>query len=142
MSQLSIKEMYQILGELIKDGYGDKQFQIYYDSETAYTTIPKKSRIFVFKQGIRFSDYAEPFIAKDRLIEGILEEINTKKIDYTPDPGLRVTYDEINECHMCKHLKTDRMLRVHCDINDADFLTNNGDCQNFEDYREYLDRRL
>lgn len=142
MSQLSIKEMYYILGELIKDGYGDKQFQMYYDSESAYTTIPKKSRIFVFKRGIRFSDYAEPFIAKDRLIEGILEEINTKKIDYTPDPNLRVAYDEEYECHMCKHLKTDRMLRLRCDINDADFLTNNGDCQNFEDYREYLDRRL
>lgn len=140
MSQLSIKEMYQILGELIKDGYGDKQFQIYYDSETAYTTIPKKSRIFVFKQGIRFSDYAEPFIATDRLIEGILEEINAKKINYTPDPELRVTYDEGHECHVCKHLHIDRMFNLHCDINDADFLLNNGDCQNFEDYREDLNR--
>ena len=142
MSQLSIKEMYQILGELIKDGYGDKQFQIYYYSETAYTTIPKKSRIFVFKQGIRFSDYAEPFIATDRLIEGVLDEINAKKIDYTPDPKLRVTYNEGHECHVCKHLRADRMFRLRCDINDADFLLNNGDCQNFEDYREDLDRRL
>ncbi len=73
MTELSIKELHVVLGELIKDGYGDKEFQLYYDSETVYTTIPKKSRIFIFKNGVRFSDYEE--CHKDRLIEGILEDL-------------------------------------------------------------------
>lgn len=75
MTELSIKELHVILGELIKDGYGDKEFQLYYDSETVYTTIPKKSRIFIFKKGVRFSDYEEYYMSKDRLIEGILEDL-------------------------------------------------------------------
>ena len=74
MTDLTINELHQLLGELIKDGYGNKKFQIYTDMETKYTSIPKKSRIFVFTNSIRFSDY-ENFISKDRLIEGILEKM-------------------------------------------------------------------
>lgn len=75
MTELSIKELHVVLGELIKDGYGDREFQLYYDSETVYTTIPKKSRIFIFGKGVRFSDYEESYMSKDRLIEGILEDL-------------------------------------------------------------------
>ena len=71
---LKIKELHKILGELIADGYGDREFQIFYDSDTVYTTIPKKSRILVFSKGIRFSDYEEDS-SRDGLIEGILEKL-------------------------------------------------------------------
>lgn len=74
MTDLKIKELHKILGELIADGYGDREFQIFYDSDTVYTTIPKKSRILVFSKGIRFSDYEEDS-SRDGLIEGILEKL-------------------------------------------------------------------
>ena len=76
---LSIKDLYTVLGELIADGYGDKQFQMYYDNESKYTNIPIKSRIFVYNRAIRFSDYKESFIEKDRTIEGILENLKKEK---------------------------------------------------------------
>ena len=57
MTEYKIKELYKILGALIKDGYGDKEFQIWYDSETVYTTIPKGSKIEINSKGIRFTDY-------------------------------------------------------------------------------------
>ena len=50
--QYTIKELYKILGALIQDGYGNKEFQIYYDSETTYTTIPKGSRILVLSKAV------------------------------------------------------------------------------------------
>ena len=76
---LSIKDLYTVLGELIADGYGNKQFQLYYDNETKHTNIPIKSRVFVYDKGIRFSDYKELFIEKDRTIEGILENLKKEK---------------------------------------------------------------
>ena len=57
MTEYKIKELYKILEALIKDGYGDKEFQIWYDSETVYTTIPKGSKIEIYSKGIRFTDY-------------------------------------------------------------------------------------
>ena len=51
-----IKELYKILGALIDDGYGNREFQLYYDSETTYTSIPKGSRILVLSKAIRFTD--------------------------------------------------------------------------------------
>ena len=56
-NQYTIKELYKILGALIDDGYGNKEFQIYYDSETVYTTIPKGSKIELNNKGVRFTDY-------------------------------------------------------------------------------------
>ena len=76
---LSIKDLYTVLGELIADGYGNKQLQISYDNETKHTHIPVKSRVFVHDRAIRFSDYKESFIEKDRTIEGILENLKKEK---------------------------------------------------------------
>lgn len=56
-SEYSVRDLYKILGALIDDGYGDREFQLYYDSEIVYTTIPKGSRIRVLSNGIRFTDY-------------------------------------------------------------------------------------
>ena len=55
--QLTIKQLHIILGELIKDGYGDKEFQLWYDGEIVYTSIPKGSAITLFKESVRFTDY-------------------------------------------------------------------------------------
>lgn len=55
--QLTIKELEDILSGLIEEGHGDKEFQIYYDSECVYTTIPKGSKIQVLPDGVRFTDY-------------------------------------------------------------------------------------
>ena len=55
--EYTVNEMYKILGALIEDGYGDREFQLYYDGETVYTTIPKGSRILVLSKAIRFTDY-------------------------------------------------------------------------------------
>lgn len=55
--QLTIKELHEVLGELIEQGHGDKEFQIYYDSETVYTTISKDSPIRLIGDGVRFTDY-------------------------------------------------------------------------------------
>lgn len=74
--QVTIKELHQILGDLIEGGHGDKEFQMWYDSETVYTTIPKKSRIIVFKKGIRFSDYVGTGRDKKGRIEEILKILN------------------------------------------------------------------
>lgn len=57
MTELTISELHKILSELIEKGNCDKEFQLYYDSETVYTTIPKGSRIRVLSNGIRFTDY-------------------------------------------------------------------------------------
>ena len=55
--ELTIKQLHTILGELIADGYGNRKFQLYYDSETTYTSIPKGSAIRLFSNAVRFTDY-------------------------------------------------------------------------------------
>ena len=55
--ETTIKELHSILTKLIKQGHGDKEFQIYYDSECVYTTIPKDSAIRILSDGVRFTDY-------------------------------------------------------------------------------------
>ena len=55
--QLTINELHKILTKLIEDGHGDKEFQMYYDSECVYTTIPKGSKIRFIGNGVRFTDY-------------------------------------------------------------------------------------
>ena len=54
---LTISQLHEILSELIKDGHGDKKFEIYYDGECVYTTIPKGSAIRFIDNGVRFTDY-------------------------------------------------------------------------------------
>ena len=54
---LTINELHDILTDLIEKGYGDKEFQIYYDAEFVYTTIPKGSKIRINEEGVRFTDY-------------------------------------------------------------------------------------
>lgn len=57
MSELTISELHTILTELINQGHGDKEFQLYYDSECVYTSIPKGSKVRIFEDGVRFTDY-------------------------------------------------------------------------------------
>ena len=57
MTELTIKELHKVLGDLICMGHGDKEFQIWYDSETCYTSIPKASEVTVTSEYVRFSDY-------------------------------------------------------------------------------------
>ena len=57
MTELTISELYEILTDLIEDGHGDKEFQLYYDSECVYTTISKGSKIRILDDGVRFTDY-------------------------------------------------------------------------------------
>ena len=73
--QVTLKELHTILGDLIECGHGDKEFQIYYDSETVYTTIPKGSRILVFGKGIRFSDYEIKDPSEEGAIGWLLEKL-------------------------------------------------------------------
>ena len=54
---LTIQELHDILHELIEQGHGDKEFQLYYDSECVYTTIPKGNKIRLIGEGVRFTDY-------------------------------------------------------------------------------------
>lgn len=72
-SQYKIKELHKILGALIDDGYGDREFQLWCDSETVYTTIPKGSRVLVLSKAIRFTDYDDGTCHIDDL-EDILNE--------------------------------------------------------------------
>ena len=58
MTELTISELHKILTELIKKGHGDKEFQLYYDSEYVYTTITKGSKIRLLEDGVRFTDYS------------------------------------------------------------------------------------
>ena len=55
--QLTISDLHKILGKLIEKGHGDKEFQLFYDSEYVYTSIPKDSPIRIFEDGVRFTDY-------------------------------------------------------------------------------------
>ena len=55
--ELTIKELHEILSKLIEEGHGDKEFQMYYDSECVYTTIPVGSKIRILADGVRFTDY-------------------------------------------------------------------------------------
>ena len=57
MSDLTIRELHHILTKLIEQGHGNKEFQLYYDSECVYTTIPKGSKIRIYDEGVRFTDY-------------------------------------------------------------------------------------
>lgn len=59
MTELTISELQTILTELIQKGHGDKEFQLYYDSEMVYTTISKGSKIRILEDGVRFTDYKE-----------------------------------------------------------------------------------
>lgn len=54
---MSIFELCEVLNVLIEKGYGDYEFQLYYDSEVVYTTIPKKSKVRIIGNGVRFTDY-------------------------------------------------------------------------------------
>lgn len=57
--QLTISDLHKILGKLIEKGHGDKEFQLYYDGECVYTSIPKDSPIRIFEDGVRFTDYEQ-----------------------------------------------------------------------------------
>ena len=65
MTGYKIKELYKLLEALIDDGYGNREFQLSYDGDLVYTTIPKGSRVLVPKgsrvlvlsKAIRFTDY-------------------------------------------------------------------------------------
>ena len=54
---LTISELHEILTELIEKGHGDKEFQLFYDGECVYTTIPKNSPVRAIGNGIIFTDY-------------------------------------------------------------------------------------
>ena len=56
MTQLTISELHKILTELIENGHGDKEFQLYYDYECVYTSIPKGNKIRILEDGVRFTD--------------------------------------------------------------------------------------
>lgn len=68
-----IKELYKILGALIDDGYGNREFQLSYDGDLVYTTIPRGSRVLVLSKAIRFTDYDDGTCHIDDLDE-ILNE--------------------------------------------------------------------
>lgn len=70
--QLTISELHKILGELIKDGYGNREFQLWCDSETVYTTIPKGSAITLINKAVRFTDYDD---GKCHLCEDLMERL-------------------------------------------------------------------
>lgn len=72
---ITIKELHTLLEGLIEDGYGNREFQMYYDTDYAYTTIPKGSRILVLSKSIRFSDYENPNIDEEGKIENILKKL-------------------------------------------------------------------
>ena len=72
---ITINELHTLLEGLIEDGYGNKEFQMYYDTEYAYTNIPKESRILVLSKSIRFSDYENPNIDEEGKIENILKKL-------------------------------------------------------------------
>ena len=74
--KLTINELHTILGELIEDGYGYRNFELLYDNECAKTSIPKKSRIFITNDSIRFSDHQENWLPESRLISGILRDLD------------------------------------------------------------------
>lgn len=57
MTGYKIKELYKLLEALIDDGYGNREFQLSYDGDLVYTTIPKGSRVLVLSKAIRFTDY-------------------------------------------------------------------------------------
>lgn len=70
-----IKELYKILRALIDDGYGDKEFQVYYNNEKNHTSIPKGSRVLVFSKAIRFTDKDDGEIHINDLEEILKEEL-------------------------------------------------------------------
>ena len=96
MADLKIKELHEILGELIADGYGDKKFEIFYDSETVYTSIPKKSRVLVFSNSIRFSDYEETHKPTDHLIEGILGKLGAAEVSINKNLLEKIRHDLVS----------------------------------------------
>ncbi|WP_406533970.1 hypothetical protein [Methanobrevibacter sp.] len=56
-NSLTIIELHDILTKLINRGEGDKEFQIFYDRECVYTTIPKDSKIRILDDSVRFTNY-------------------------------------------------------------------------------------
>ena len=79
--QLTISELYLILGELIADGYGNREFQLWYDSETAFTSIPKGSSITLINKAVRFTDYNDGKCHYDKTLIDILENMVMNDID-------------------------------------------------------------
>lgn len=72
----TIKELYIILGELIADGYGNREFQLLYDSECVFTSIPKGSSITLMSKAVRFTDYDD---GKCHLNDKMMNMINEGK---------------------------------------------------------------
>ena len=54
---LTVKEMYDLLGELIEKGYKDNEVRLSYDSDCVYTTIPKSVDPIIGFDYIILSDY-------------------------------------------------------------------------------------
>lgn len=54
---LTVKELHDILHELIEQGHGDKEFRIRYDSDTVYTTFHKDVDPVIGFDYVEFSDY-------------------------------------------------------------------------------------
>lgn len=71
--QLTISELHKIIGELIADGYGNREFQLWYDSETAVTSIPKGSAITLINKAVRFTDYDDGKCHYDKSLLEVLK---------------------------------------------------------------------
>lgn len=71
--QLTIKQLHMILGELIADGYGNREFQLWYDNETRFTSIPKGSAITLINKAVRFTDHDDGKCHLDDEIMELLE---------------------------------------------------------------------
>ena len=102
--QYTINELYKILGALIEDGYGNREFQLYYDSETVYTTIPKGSRILVLSKAIRFTDNDDGTCHIDEYMEKLDDEIKQLKNDLTHEKRVNKRFNE-SLLDMEKHCK-------------------------------------
>lgn len=71
--QLKIHQLHKLLGELIKDGYGNREFQLWYDNKTRFTSIPKGSAITIINTAIRFTDTDDGKCHLDKDVMELLE---------------------------------------------------------------------
>lgn len=54
---LTINELHHILTNLIEKGYGDNEFRLSYDSDCAWTSIPKTVDPIIGFDYVMFTDY-------------------------------------------------------------------------------------
>lgn len=95
MTDLTVQELYDKLGDLIEKGFGDNEIRIRYDSDTVYTTLPKSLDPVIGFDYVEFSDYRGVRTNKElEAAKKIAEQSRDIPYGYYTDPKFKDPFEE------------------------------------------------